>query len=53
MAWQHISPEVNVCCICKALDATDDDIMWDGGEEDENIRSVRKMKALNVKETVT
>ena len=43
MAWQHISPEVNVkgfnrCCICNALDWADDD-RWNGSERDENVRN--------------
>ena len=43
-----------MCAVhAKALEGTDDDIMWNGEEEDENGISVRKMKALNVKETVT
>jgi len=43
-----------MCAVhAKALEGTDDDIMWNGEEEDENVISVRKMKALNVKETVT
>jgi hypothetical protein len=38
------------CCISGAMDGTDD-MLWNGSEEDEN---VRKMMALNVKmETVT
>jgi hypothetical protein len=44
MAWQRISPEVIVkgcrkCCICSALDETDNDTLWNGSEEDGNIRS--------------
>jgi hypothetical protein len=40
-AWQHISPEVKVmgfskCCISNA---TDDTILWNGCEEDGNVRS--------------
>jgi hypothetical protein len=50
-AWQHISPELTVCCICNALEGTDDNIIWNGGEEDENVGSVRKMKAMTVKES--
>ena len=59
MAWQRISPEVTgksfkKCCISNAMDKTADDILWNGSEEDGNVRSVRKMKALTVKvETVT
>jgi hypothetical protein len=58
-AWQHISPDVivkgfNKCCISNAMDETDDDMLWNGGEEDVNVRSVREMKALTMKtETVT
>jgi hypothetical protein len=44
MAWQHISPEVmvkgfNKCCISSAIDEPDDDMLWNGGEEDGNVRS--------------
>ena len=44
IAWQHISPEVIVkgfkkCCISSAVDGTDDDMFWDGSEEDGNVRS--------------
>jgi len=42
------------CCIPNARDGTDDDMLWKGSEENGNIRSVRKMKALTVEvETVT
>jgi len=41
-AWQHITPEVTVkgfkkCCISNAVDGTD--ILWNGSEEDGNVRS--------------
>ena len=44
MAWQHISPEVTVkcfnkCCISTAVDETDDDMWWNGSEEDGDVRS--------------
>ena len=44
MAWQCISPEVTVdgfkkCCIVNAMDETDDDMLWNGREEDGNVRS--------------
>ena len=44
MAWRHISPEVTVmgfkkCCISNAMDGTDDDMWWNGSEEDGNVRS--------------
>jgi hypothetical protein len=44
MAWQHISPEVNVkgfkkCCISSAVNRTDD-MLWNGSEEDGNVNSV-------------
>ena len=44
MAWQHFSPEVTVkgfkrCCISCAVDETDDGVLWNGIEEDANIRS--------------
>jgi len=43
-AWQRISPEVTVmgvkkCCISNAANGTDDDMLWDGSEEDGNVRS--------------
>jgi hypothetical protein len=39
-AWQHILPEIIVkafkkCCISNAVDKADDDILWNGREEDE------------------
>jgi hypothetical protein len=42
--WQHIRPEVTVegfkkCCISKAMDGTDDGMLWNGSEEDGNVRS--------------
>jgi hypothetical protein len=45
MAWQYISPEVTVkcfkkCCVCRAVDGTDGDMLWDNCEEDGNVRSV-------------
>jgi hypothetical protein len=44
MAWQHISPEVILrgfkkCCISNAMDGTGDDMLWNDGEEDGNVRS--------------
>jgi hypothetical protein len=27
------------CCICNAMDETDDDMLWNGSEEDGNVRS--------------
>jgi hypothetical protein len=43
MTWQHISPEVNEglkkCCMSTALDLTDDDMLWNGSEEEQNDRS--------------
>jgi len=44
MASQGISPEVIVkgfrkCCISSALDETHNDMLWNGSEEDGNIRS--------------
>jgi hypothetical protein len=42
-AWQHISPEVIVkgftCCISNAVDKTNDSMLWNGSEEDGNVRS--------------
>ena len=45
MEWQHISPDVTVkgfkkCCISSAVDGTDFDVLWNGSEEDGNVRSV-------------
>ena len=44
MAWQDISPEVNgkgfkKCCVFSALDETDDDMLWNGNEEDGDVWS--------------
>jgi hypothetical protein len=44
IAWQCISPDVIVngckkCCISTAVDETDDDMLWNGGEEVGNIIS--------------
>jgi hypothetical protein len=42
------------CCLSNAADETDYNMLWNGNEEDGNVRSVRKMKALPVKmDTVT
>ena len=46
MAWQHISPEVIVkgfwkCCMSIAVDGTDDGMLWNGSEEDGNVRNER------------
>jgi hypothetical protein len=43
-AWQCNSPEVTVkgfknCCISNAVDETDDNMLWNGSEEDEKVRS--------------
>jgi len=43
-AWQRILPEVAVkgfkkCCISSAMDETDDNVLWNGSEEDGNVRS--------------
>jgi hypothetical protein len=42
----RISPEVTVqgfkkSCISKAMDVTDDDMLWNGSDEDGNVRSER------------
>jgi len=42
-AWQHISPAGNVkglkkCSIFSAVVGTDDDTLWNGLEENENVR---------------
>jgi hypothetical protein len=44
MAWQHISPEATMkgfkkCCTSNAVDGTDDDMLWNDNEEDEDVRS--------------
>jgi len=44
MAWHRISPEVTVkgfqkCCISSAVDWTDDNMLWNGSEDDGNVRS--------------
>jgi hypothetical protein len=44
MAWQCISPELTVkCfkkyCIANAMNGTDDDMLWNNSEKDENVRS--------------
>ena len=58
-AWQHISPEATVkgfkkCCISNAVDGTDDDMLWNGSEEDGHVTSECEMKILTLKmETVT
>jgi hypothetical protein len=45
MAWQHVLPEVTVmgfkkCCIPKSLDKTGDNMLWNGGsDEDGKVRS--------------
>jgi hypothetical protein len=43
MAWQCISPEVTVkssmkCCISKAVNGTNDDMLWNDSEADGNVR---------------
>jgi hypothetical protein len=43
-AWQRVSPEVTVkgfkkCCTSNAVAGTDDDMLWDGSEDDGNDRS--------------
>jgi hypothetical protein len=40
MAWQHITPQLTMKgCKFSAMDATDDDIVWNGSEEDGKLRS--------------
>jgi len=44
MAWQCISPEVTVkgfknSCISNAVDGTDDDVLWNGSEENGDMSS--------------
>jgi hypothetical protein len=43
MTWQSVLPEVTVkgfkkCCLSIAVEGTDDDMMWNGSEEDGNVR---------------
>ena len=49
-AWQCISQDETVSgfkkrCISNVVDGTDD-MLWNGNEEDGNVRTVRKIKAL-------
>jgi hypothetical protein len=42
--WQNISPEVTVkgfkkCCISNTVDKTGGDTLWNGSEENGNVRS--------------
>ena len=42
-AWQHISPKVTMkgfkkCCISNVVGGTDDGMLWNGTEEDGDIR---------------
>ena len=44
-SWHHISPEVAVkvfrkSCLSNAVDGTDDDMLWNGSEEDGDGRNV-------------
>jgi hypothetical protein len=42
------------CCISNAMDGTDDDMLWNGSEEDGNLRSECEEDEGTVKmETVT
>jgi len=43
-SWHHISPEVTVkgfkkCCVSNEMEGTNDDMSWNGSEEDGNVRS--------------
>jgi hypothetical protein len=43
-AWQCISPKVTMkgfkkCCISNTVDGTNDGMLWNGSEEDGNVRS--------------
>jgi len=47
MAWQHISPGVTMkvfkkCCIFNAMDGTNDDMLWNGTEEDRAITEYKE-----------
>jgi hypothetical protein len=42
VAWLHISPEMIVkgykkCCIFNTMDETDDEMLWNGSEENGNV----------------
>jgi hypothetical protein len=37
------------CCISNAVDKTDNDMLWNGSEENGDVRSIRKLKAVTVK----
>jgi len=42
-AWQHISLEVTgkgfkMCCISTGMGRSDDDMLWNGSEEDGNVK---------------
>jgi hypothetical protein len=44
IAWQHISPRLTLqgfkkCCISNRVDGTDDDMLWNGSQENGNVRS--------------
>ena len=46
-AWQCISPEVSGkgfknCCISNGMEGADGDMLWNGCEEDGNVRSERE-----------
>jgi len=41
--WQCFSPDVTVqgfwkCCISNTVDETDDDMMWNGNDDEEDIK---------------
>jgi hypothetical protein len=43
-AWQHNTQSVcvksfNICCISNAVEKTDNDSLWNGNEENGNVRS--------------
>ena len=38
-ALQCISPEVNVKGVKNAMNETDDDVLWNGSEDDGNVKS--------------
>jgi len=45
MTWQRISPEMTVkgfkkCCTSNAVDETDGDMLWNGSEENGNVKSL-------------
>ena len=57
--WQHISPEVTVkgvkkYCISNTIDGTDDDMLWNGSEDDGKVMSeCEEDEGTDCEDTVT